>query len=77
MVYFLSQKDSACTCKISRFYTLVGILSKILVKKRRKIGDLIYDHGLTNKRFGASSIFIKIYYAITAYMTYTFTFGKC
>ena len=34
--------------KISRFYTLAGILSKIFVKKRRKIWDLIYDHGLTN-----------------------------
>ena len=34
--------------KISRFYTLAEILSKIIVKKRRKIGDLIYDHGLTN-----------------------------
>ena len=34
--------------KMSRFYTLADILSKIFVKKRRKIGDLIYDHGLTN-----------------------------
>ena len=34
--------------KMSRFYTLAEILSKIFVKKRRKIGDLIYDHGLTN-----------------------------
>ena len=35
--------------KMSRVYTrLSEILSKILVKKRRKIGDLIYDHGLTN-----------------------------
>ena len=34
--------------KISRFYTLAGILSKMFVKKRRKIGDPIYDHGLTN-----------------------------
>ena len=37
--------------KTSRVYTLAEILSKILVKKRRKIGDLIYDiydHGLTN-----------------------------
>ena len=63
--------------KMSRVYTLAEILSKILVKKRRKIGDLIYDHGLTNKRFGANLIFIKIYYAITACTTYTFTFGKC
>ena len=35
--------------KMSRFYTLAEILSKIFVKKkRRKIGDLIYDHGLAN-----------------------------
>ena len=34
--------------KMSRVYTLAEILSKIFVKKRRKIGDLIYDHGLTN-----------------------------
>ena len=44
--------------KMSRFYTLAKILSKIFVKKRRKIGDLIYDHDLTNLRFGASLIFI-------------------
>ena len=34
--------------KMSRVHTLAEILSKIFVKKRRKIGDLIYDHGLTN-----------------------------
>ena len=34
--------------KMSRLYTLAEILSKILVKKRRKIGDHIYNHGLTN-----------------------------
>ena len=36
--------------KISRVYKLAEILSKIFVKeiKRMKIGDLIYDHGLTN-----------------------------
>ena len=34
--------------KMSRVYTLAEILSNILVKKQRKIGDLIYDHGLTN-----------------------------
>ena len=33
--------------KMSRVYTLAEILSKIFVKKQRKIGDLIYDHGLT------------------------------
>ena len=34
--------------KMSRFYTLAEIVSKIFEKKRRKIWDLIYDHGLTN-----------------------------
>ena len=35
--------------KMSRVYTLAEILSKIFVKKKRmEIGDLIYDHGLTN-----------------------------
>ena len=63
--------------KMSRVYTLAEILSKILVKKRKKIEDLIYDHGLPNKRFGADLVFIKIHYAITACTTYTFTFGKC
>ena len=29
-------------------------LSKIFVKKRRKIGDLIYDHGFTMLRFSAN-----------------------
>ena len=34
--------------KMSRFYTVAEILSNIFVKKRRKIGDLIYNRGLTN-----------------------------
>ena len=34
--------------KMKRVYTLAEILSKIFVKKRKKIGDLIYDHSLTN-----------------------------
>ena len=34
--------------KMSMVYTLAEILSKIFVKKRRKSGGLIYDHGLTN-----------------------------
>ena len=34
--------------KMSRVYTLAEILSNIFVKKLRKNGDLIYDHGLTN-----------------------------
>ena len=48
-----------CMLKRSRVYTLTESLSKILVKQRRKIGDLIYDHGLTNKRFGANLNFFK------------------
>ena len=40
--------------KMSRVYTLAVLLSKIFVKKRRKIGDLIHDHGLTKLRFGAN-----------------------
>ena len=63
--------------KMSRVYTLAEIVSKIFVKKRRKIGDLIYDHGLTNQRFGDNLIFIEIYYATIACTTYTFTFRKC
>ena len=61
---------------ISRVYTLAEILSKMICKKRRKIGDLIYVHGMTNKRFGANLIFIKIYYAITSCTTNTFIHGK-
>ena len=34
--------------KMRRVYTLAEILSKIFVKNRRKIGDLIYADGLTN-----------------------------
>ena len=34
--------------KMSRVHTLTKSVSKIFVKKRRKIGDLIYDRGLTN-----------------------------
>ena len=35
--------------KMSRVYTLAEFLSKIFVKKRRrKLKDLIYDHGLTD-----------------------------
>ena len=34
--------------KVSRVYKVAEILSKIFVKNRRKTGDLIYDHSLTN-----------------------------
>ena len=63
--------------KMSRVYTLAEIISKIFVKNEGIIVDLTYDHGLTNERFGANLIFIKIYYAITACTTNTFTFRKC
>ena len=33
--------------KMNRFYTLAEILSKMFAKKRREIGDLIYDHCTT------------------------------
>ena len=46
--------------KVSRVYTVAEILSKIFVKNRRKIGDLIYDHGLTSLRIGARLICMKI-----------------
>ena len=34
--------------KMSSAYTLAETLSRIFVKNEEKIGDLIYDHGLTN-----------------------------
>ena len=59
-----------CTCStcsnMSRVYTLAEISSKLFVKKQRKIGDLIYDHGLTNFQICANLIFNEIYYGITA-----------
>ena len=36
--------------KMSRFYTLAEILSKIFAQKQGKIGDLFYDHGFSNLR---------------------------
>ena len=62
--------------KMSRVYTLAEILRKIF-EKAKEIGDLIYNHDLTNQRFRANLIYIKIYYAITSCTTYTFTLGKC
>ena len=38
---------------------MAEILSKILGKKRGKIGDLISDHDLTNLRFGANYFFYQ------------------
>ena len=55
--------------ELSRVYTLTEIISKMFGKDRRKIGDLIYNHDLTNKEFGANSFFYQnIYFAITACM---------
>ena len=34
--------------EMSRVYKLAEILSNILKKKKKKIGDLIYVHGMTN-----------------------------
>ena len=63
--------------KMSRIYTLAEILSKIFIKKRRKIGDLIYDQWFGKLTIWCQLNFIKIYYAITPCTTYIFTFGKC
>ena len=63
--------------KMSRVYTLAEILSKIFKKNNNEGKLVIYDLSFLQKRFGANLIFIKIYYAITACTTYTFTFGKC
>ena len=46
--------------KMSRGLYTGGIFKQNTCKKRRKIGDLICDHDLTNKRLGASLFFIKI-----------------
>ena len=43
----------------NRVYTLAEILSNIYRNKRRKNGDLSYDHDLTNKRFGANLFLLK------------------
>ena len=45
--------------KMSRVYTLAAILSKMFVKKRRTIRDLIYDHGLTIKDLVPTSFLLK------------------
>ena len=47
--------------KMSRVYILAEILSRILGKKRRQVGDLICDHDLTNQLFGASLFFLLNY----------------
>ena len=51
MVYFFYEKGLGVhvqhMLKMSRVYTLAEIKQNIC-KKRRKIGDLIYDHGVTN-----------------------------
>ena len=62
--------------KMSRGYTIGCNFMQNICKKWRKIGELIYDHGLTKLRFGAKLILIKIYYAITACTIYTFYIWK-
>ena len=59
-----------------RMQRMLKILSKIFVKKRRKIGDLTYDHGLTNLRLGANLFFIEIYYDHCLHDLHLI-FGKC
>ena len=63
-----------CMLKISKVYTLAEILSKLFVKKTKENRRPSW---FDNLPVGANLIFIKIYYAITASTTYTFTFGKC
>ena len=63
--------------KMSRGLYTDGKFKQNIKKKRRHIGDLIYDHDLANERFCANLYVIKIYYAITVCRTYTFTFRKC
>ena len=63
--------------KMSRGLYTGGNFKQNTWKKRGKIGDLVSDHDLTNLRFGANYFFIKIYYAIFACTTTTFTFRKC
>ena len=52
MVYFFVKKRLDVhvqrMLKTSRVYTMAEILSKLFVKKQRKIGDLICDDCLTN-----------------------------
>ena len=48
-------------CTLTNFYTLAENYNQNICKKRRKIGDLIYDHGLTNSRFGANLFFITFF----------------
>ena len=43
-----------------------GNFSKMFGKNRREIGDLIYDHDLTNSRFSTNLFCIKICNVITA-----------
>ena len=46
-IFFVEKGLGVHVLNMSRIYTLAEILSKIFVT-RRKIGDLIYVHGLTN-----------------------------
>ena len=52
MMFFFKKRTGCARAvrmlKLSRVYTRAEILSKIFVKTRRKTGDLIYYHSLTN-----------------------------
>ena len=65
--------------KMSRGYTLAEILSKIFVKKTTKENWVPYLRSWFDKlKIWCQLIFLSkyVYFAITACMTYTFTFGK-
>ena len=62
--------------KMSRGLYTGGNFKQNTWKKAKEKWELICDLYLTNKRFGANLSFIKLYYAITACTTNTFTFGK-
>ena len=61
---FFVEKGLGVTCsacsKWVGIYILAEIVSKILGKKRRTIGDFICDHDLANYRFGANLFFLNI-----------------
>ena len=63
--------------KMSRVYILAEVLSKILGKGEGKLGTLFAIMILQINDLVPTYFFFQIYYAITACMTTTFTFGKC
>ena len=63
--------------KMSRVCTLAEILSKILVKKTKENWGPYLRSWFDKLTIWCQLNFIIFNYAITACMTYTFTFGKC